>query len=172
MHLAVPIIILVTLLAILFVTVLVTKLARGRAASPNETASIYEAQKCLLTPAEHSFFGVLEQALGNNYRIFAKVRLADIIRPVNGGSRSGFQAALNRITSKHIDFLICDPKSFTVVGAVELDDKSHERFERGVRDNFVNTVLRQAKIPIIRIRARSTYSATGLRDEIFQALVR
>jgi hypothetical protein len=133
-------------------------------------AGKYEAQQRLLTPAELSFFKVLEQAVGNDYSLFAKVRLADVIRPVRSESRSGFQTALNRITSKHVDFVVCDSKSLTILGVMELDDKTHERFERGIRDGFVDTALGQAGIPIIRIRAASTYLVNDLRDKIFSAL--
>src|SRR5438046_32622 len=85
----------------------------------------------LLTEAERSFFGVLDQALAGEYRLFAKVRLADVVRPVQGPSRSGRPAAFNSISAKHVDFVLCDPSSLRVVGVVELDDKSHRRLDRG-----------------------------------------
>ncbi|MGA9453526.1 MAG: DUF2726 domain-containing protein, partial [Verrucomicrobiia bacterium] len=83
--------------------------------------SAYEAVPALLTPAERSFFGVLQQALGSDYHVFAKVRLADIVRPVRNPSRSGWQSAFNRITGKHVDFVLCDPARLGVVGVIELD---------------------------------------------------
>lgn len=36
----------------------------------------YERQPSLFTPAERSFLGVLRQALGSDYHVFGKVRLA------------------------------------------------------------------------------------------------
>jgi hypothetical protein len=97
----------------------------------------YEACGSLLTEGERSFFGVLDQALAGEYRLFAKVRLADVVRPVHGPSRSGRQAAFNSISAKHVDFVLCDPASLRVVGVVELDDKSHRRLDRGLRDGVV-----------------------------------
>src|SRR4051812_27168742 len=38
----------------------------------------------LLSAAEASFFGVLKTVLGNEYWIFAKVRIADVLEPVQG----------------------------------------------------------------------------------------
>jgi hypothetical protein len=43
--------------------------------------SAYEAVPEFLSPAERSFFGVLQQAVASEYQIFAKVRLADVFVP-------------------------------------------------------------------------------------------
>ena len=76
----------------------------------------YERRDPLFSTAERSFLGVLEQILGKEYRIIGKVRMADIIRPRKGLSPSARTSALNRITSKHVDFAVCDPKTLQVVG--------------------------------------------------------
>ena len=55
----------------------------------------YEPKGSLLTRAERSFFGVLEQAVGSNFRIFAKVRVADVLTPKKGRARGERQSAVN-----------------------------------------------------------------------------
>jgi hypothetical protein len=57
----------------------------------------------LFTPAERSFFGVLKKAVGDHVEIFAKVRVADVINPQKGLSRSEWQIAFNKIAKKHFD---------------------------------------------------------------------
>ena len=126
----------------------------------------YEAIPNLLTAAERSFFGVLQQAVATEYQIFAKVRLADIVRPVRNPSRSGWQMAFNRITGKHVDFVLCDSARLSVVAIVELDDSSHGRLERGVRDSLVDSALADAAIPVLRISARQTYSPAQIREQV------
>jgi hypothetical protein len=118
----------------------------------------------LLTPAERSFFGVLQQAVGSEYQ--AKVRLADIVRPVRNPSRSGWQSAFNRIASKHVDFVLCDAARLGVVAVIELDDRTHERFERGVRDSLVDSALADARIPVLRVSARQAYSPVQIREQV------
>ena len=103
----------------------------GRVPSVQSVAA-YEAVPALLTPAERSFFGVLQQALSSEYQIFAKVRLADIVRPVRNPSRSGWQSAFNRIIGKHVDFVLCDSAHLGVVGVIELDDRTHWGGRAGV----------------------------------------
>ena len=140
---------------------------------PTEVATdegVYESRSTLLSPAERSFFGVLERAVNGDYRVFAKVRVADIVRPRPTDSRREWQSAHNRITGKHLDFVLCEPGGLELAGAVELDDQSHDTLERGVRDAFVDDVFRDAGIPLIRFPAKAAYSVGSVRDEITKAL--
>jgi len=73
----------------------------------------------LCSPAERSFLGALEKVVGNGYQIFAKVRLADIVEVNQGLSSSARQSAFNRISRKHLDFVICNARDLSIVGAIE-----------------------------------------------------
>jgi len=155
-------------LVVLVLLVVVATLLRplGRGPRVQSVAATYEVVPTLLSPAERSFFGVLQQALSSDYQIFAKVRLADIVRPVRNPSRSSWQSAFNRITGKHVDFVLCDSLRLGVVGVIELDDRTHERFERGVRDGLVDSALADAGIPVFRISARQSYSPAQIREQV------
>lgn len=111
----------------------------------------------LLSPAENSFFGVLNQAIGTKTRIFAKVRVADIATPVKGLSASERQRAFNKIASKHFDFVLCDKDTSSVVCAIELDDQSHASRKRQKRDEFLKGVCQAAEIPLLQVPAKSGY---------------
>jgi hypothetical protein len=132
-------------------------------------ARAYAPQGNLLTEAERSFFGVLQQAVAHEYHLFAKVRLADIISPISRPSRSAYQSALNRIVGKHVDFLLCDPATFQILAVIELDDKSHARPDRRDRDSLVNQALAEAEIPILHVPAAWAYSVSQLRQAISDA---
>ena len=66
----------------------------------------YERNSVLLSAAERSFLGVLEQALGEGYRVCPKVRVADAISVRKPLPRGEWQRAFNRISSKHFDSLL------------------------------------------------------------------
>ena len=104
----------------------------------------YEKQNYLFTPAERSFLGVLEQAVGDQFRIMGKVRLMDIVKVKGGLDGKAKQTAKNKIQSKHVDFVACDPNDLSVQFVVELDDKSHEREDRQERDALVDGVMNAA----------------------------
>lgn len=155
------------LLLLLVVVVVRLVLPRGRS-----SLFPYARKAALFTPAERSFLGVLEQAVGNHYRIFGKVRLADVIATKRGLSGSHRQSAFNRITGKHFDFLLCDKQNLSFVCAIELDDKSHDTSSRQRRDAFLAELCRKVGLPLLRVRASSSYSLPELRVQILEATQR
>jgi len=129
----------------------------------------YQSKEVLCSPAERSFMGALDKIVGNGYRIFAKVRLADIVEVNKGLSSSARQSAFNRISRKHLDFVICDSRDLSIVGAVELDDKSHRKTGRQERDQFLDKALEAAGVPILRIKAQSAYSIKEISSNLDSA---
>ena len=90
----------------------------------------YQRHTTLFSPAERSFLGVLDQAVAGKYRVFGKVRIADVATVRGTPNRSSWQVAFNKISSKHFDFVLCNPDDLTFVCAIELDDKSHSQDKR------------------------------------------
>lgn len=121
-----------------------------------------------LTPAEKNFLKVLDSAIGSKYRVFAKVRLADIIAP-SAGDKSSWQTRFNRINSKHVDFLLCGKTDGEPVCAVELDDRTHLAHSRAEKDDFKNHALQSAGIPIARFQVSRTYSGVEIEANIDSA---
>lgn len=132
-------------------------------AEPEEPPPYFAVQP-FLTPAEANFFGILRLALGENFYIFAKVRLADVLQPAESGA-SGRRAFL-RICGKHVDFVICRKLNWEIAGVIELDDASHRRSARVIRDNFLNHIFEEAGLPLIRVPVRESYSIAALRKDL------
>ena len=118
-----------------------------------------------LSLAEKSFLRALDASVGTKYRIFAKVRLADIISP-SATSASSWQTRFNRISAKHVDFLLCGLTDTQPICAIELDDKSHQAHARAQRDNFLNHALESAGTPLARFQAGRTYSSVEIEANI------
>lgn len=131
----------------------------------------YIAKTTLFSPAELSFYFVLQQALSEDCMIFGKVRIADVIQPDKSLIWKLRSIALNKISSKHFDFVICDSKTFLILAVVELDDKSHNSFRAIKRDKFVNEACKSAGITLIRFRAKPSYQIQQVRDTIDAAFV-
>lgn len=130
----------------------------------------YQKAKALFSPAERSFFGVLEQAVTAEYRVFAKVRIADVVSVKSTSDRTAWQRAFNRINAKHFDFVLCRPGDLSVACAIELDDKSHEQGRRQDRDGFVAGVCRAIALPLLQLPAKQAYSIQTLREQVAQAI--
>ncbi len=142
-------------------------LAKGKASSPEYP---YQLSKYLLSKAERSFYGVLIQAVGNSGIVFTKVRVADVITPKKGQRRSDWQRAFNAISSKHFDFIVCEPTDCSIKLAVELDDSSHGSSKARKRDDLLNGACQSAGLPLLRVTAAKSYVVAELQRQIDEAI--
>ena len=145
-------------LILIMTVILIIRLRRGRL--------LYQRRGPLFSPAELSFFNVLERAVDNRARIYAKVRLGDLVAVREGISGRRFWQAFNAVACKHVDYVLCDRQSHQVLGVIELDDRSHEREERRERDEFVDAVMQSAGIPILHFPARARYRLAEVRERL------
>lgn len=158
------------LIVIVLIVIVAGILAALKLKQPSRVEELaFESRDTLFTPAERSFFGVVEQALDGRCRVFGKVRLGDIVKPARGLSNSKRTTALNRINQKHADFVICSAAELAVIGVVELDDQSHGREDRARRDDFVDQVLVAANLPVARFSAKKGYAVQEVRAKLFEA---
>ncbi len=132
----------------------------------SETKFPYQSKVDLFTPAERSFLGVLEQVLGDQYRVLGKVRLCDIIDVQNGLSKSAWQTAFNKINRKHLDFVIVKRDDLSISGAIELDDKSHHRKDRVERDDFLNCAMKSAGVFFVRFPVQKSYAPQYVKGKL------
>ncbi len=126
------------------------------------TEAPFAKRQYFFSAAERSFYEIVRR-LAPEHTVFAKVRLADLVRVQAKGRE--FWQRFNSISSKHVDFVLCDPQLAPVV-AVELDDSSHEAEQRLKRDAFVDDVLAIASIPIVHIRAKRGYVLDEVREQL------
>ena len=115
---------------------------------------------------------MLDNICGNEYRILGKIRLGDIIRPRKGLSNSARTSAFNRISGKHVDFVLCDLKTLEVLVVIELDDSSHGEASREKRDEFLDKALAAAGVHIVHIAAQRSYVPAEIREKITVSIKR
>lgn len=130
----------------------------------------YEMQEQLFTPAERHFLQALDQAVGQQLRVFGKVRVADVVKVSSMRDRAQWQRAFNKISSKHFDYVLCAPGDLAVLCAVELDDATHNQRRRIERDRFLEGVCEAAGLPLLRVPTSRHYEVRDLQAEIRAAL--
>lgn len=123
----------------------------------------YYSRGTLLTKAELKFYHVLKFAVGQDYDINCKTRLADIVNCSTSDWHKGFGP---KISSKHIDFVLTDPETSEIILCIELDDKTHQLPERQKRDIFVNKVLEKTNTAFYRVPAASSYDLSKIMLDI------
>jgi hypothetical protein len=122
----------------------------------------YSVKDDFLSAAEQSFYLVLKTAVEDWALICPKVALGDLFA-AKSTDPSKYRTYINKIDRKHVDFLLCDPKTVRPLVGIELDDKSHQRADRQARDEFVEHVFAAAKLPLVRIPVRQAYSVSELK---------
>lgn len=109
-------------------------------------------RKFLLTKTEYLFYKELKvQCDQNNLLICPKVRLEDIVEVTDKDNLYKYRGY---VKSRHIDFLICNDK-LHMLGAIELDDKSHNRKSAQKTDEFKDNLFRTIDMPLFRIKVES-----------------
>lgn len=155
----------VAIVSAVLIALLIARLLKFRGAAK---AVAYERRRMLFTPAERAFLGVLEQAVGQDFRLFGKVRLGDLLAPRKGLNKSAQQLALNRINRRHLDFVLCNPNDLTVLCAIELYDKSRQR--RQDRDDFLAAACQGAGLPLVVFDAHQACSPAEVSARIGEAI--
>lgn len=157
---------------VLFIAFAALRKALGANESNKGREDVYQLTESLFTPAERSFFGVLETLNYEGLTIAAKVRLADIFEIKKGLNRSERQRALNRVSAKHVDFLLVRKSDGRPVLGIELDDASHQRADRKARDEFVDAVFAATALPLVRIPVQRSYTVQEVHGALERALVK
>lgn len=153
---------------VLAVVAILAALQKQRAGSSDGFP--YQKTNALFSPAERSFLGALEQAVAGEFRIFGKVRIADVASVKGNSDRAMWQRAFNRISAKHFDFILCKPDDLAIVCAIELDDRSHQKARRKERDAFVVGLCQAISLPLLQVPAQHAYSVHELRSKVSLAI--
>jgi hypothetical protein len=150
--------------AILVLVVVIALIRKTLSSHPDEFP--YIKKDALFSPAERSLYGVLEQAVGTDYRIFGKIRVADLVEVKRNPKHGAWQSAFNKISSKHFDFVLCTNDDLRPLLAIELNDKSHQQRSRQERDSFLAGVCNEIGLPLIQLQAKQAYSVIDIREKI------
>lgn len=117
-------------------------------ASPPDTRIALEEHysfRPLLSGPESQLHAYLNSLVGTHCHIVCKPRLADFIQHHDG--LGGF----NRISQKHVDFLVCRKEDWMPMLAIELEDPAHSGPDRHSRDTFINDLFSYIGIPLVRL---------------------
>lgn len=137
--------------------------------APRSKELPYRQRDDFLSPAEISFYHVVQSTVGEEFTVCPKVNLADIFFVSRPNENS---AARARIDRKHVDFLVCDSKTMQPRLGIELDDASHNRQKRQDRDAFVDEVFKVAGLPLLRFPVRSAYTVSEVDAQLSAILNR
>lgn len=110
----------------------------------------YKHKEFLMTETETRFYHVLKELLGDSYELFVQIHVGSITTPY--AKKWRWKKALFFGDKFSIDYLVCDKHELRPILAIELDDWSHTLPKRRKRDKFIDRILHEAKLPLLRFR--------------------
>ena len=133
--------------------------------TPIKKEYVYIKKSCAMTPSELSFYKTLHEAI-NGCVIIPQAHLSMFLdHEIKGQS---WKAAFARINGKSVDFLICTNDMKPLI-AIELDDNTHNQPDRKTRDDFVNSIMANTNMPLLRFKT-GEWNSEIIKHRITQAL--
>lgn len=121
-----------------------------------------KTRRRFFTRAEEAFYWELLKATKEKpVRVYCKPRLDDIFE-ADGHITQGER---NRLTNKHVDFLITDLQFKPLMG-IELDGDSHLNERQIHNDKVKDMVFRSAKLPLVRFTNKQNAKAADITKQI------
>jgi len=149
---------LAAIVLIVIVAIILAFLKRRKPSGGSNVAWPFYAKKPLTEPEQilyHRLVAALPQFI-----VLAQVQLSQVL-----GVNKGFNFSVwnNRINRMSLDFIVC-LKDSTIIAAVELDDKTHEKETRIKADEKKGKALSAAGIELIRWHVSELPDERAIRE--------
>lgn len=108
----------------------------------------------LVTNYEHQYLEKLRMWFGERYHVYCQVSVGSAVQinadvsSLNLPQRRTFAQKCNNMS---FDFMLIDKRTDRIVCAIELDDPTHKRIDRKMRDRRLDRVCKAANIPIFHV---------------------
>ena len=127
------------------------------------TASVkvtYEIKPCVYSGAQQAFYKAVQVALAGEYYLLTNMIAADLLNVVAGNTLAK-QVALNALTTKQFDVVVCDKATLTPVCVIDVGN---------TLDAQLKSACESAQLPLVSFNAQANYDSQLLRAKILSAI--
>ncbi|MFD1007738.1 MULTISPECIES: DUF2726 domain-containing protein [Oceanisphaera] len=151
----------VLLLIFLVLLSLLRRLWRGKLKPPYQ-------QKLLFSPEASTALRLLDDAIGQQLRVFAAVSLSELLTINPKLKKAQREQAQHAIYGEKLDFVLCSTDDFSVKAAVILADDSLSKTDNKNQQQLLQHI-HETGLPVIQLSPKAWPSAQALHDEIIAA---
>ena len=137
------------IVVLLFARIIATNARNTRKVFKNNSYT-YTAKSLPMTRTEADFFMKLQDAVEERYYVFPQVHLSALLDYKVKGQ--DWHYAFRHINGKSVDFVLCDKETLRPTYAIELDDFTHDKVDRKIRDAEVERIFDNASLPLVRFK--------------------
>lgn len=120
--------------------------------------------------AENTFYRALQKIVGDKLVLLTQVGMEAVINVKRSAPKNIHFGLRNRIKSRRIDFLLCDPGTLKPRLAIELDGKGHNSEKQRKQDAIRDKTFAAAGVPLLRVKVAKKYDLQEVAGEIKRAL--
>jgi hypothetical protein len=124
----------------------------------------------LLDLPSAALYDVLDSLLDRRYRVLSKVCLTRLLAVAEDLPAARQKAAVLALCGLAVDAVVCDRKTFSILGAVQIDPETDPDDGRRRSDAFVERALAAAGIPLVRVAAETAGDAEALKTVISRSM--
>ena len=119
----------------------------------------------MLGSAERNFYECLTNALSDEYYIFAKLRMLDIVEPSPAATRTQTRRLYQGYAETCLDYVLCEKKDLSIFGVVELEnfEKQSDLKVRKQREKKVSDLCKSANLRLFYFDSRQDYKDMDIR---------
>ena len=119
----------------------------------------------MLTPAEKNFFECLVNALGDEFHIFTKVAMLDVVEPSPAAGYFEQRRIKKRLMGQCLDFVLCKKHDLSIFGVVELEnfEKRDGQKDKVYREVLVSEVCKTTHLKLFYFDIRQDYADVDIR---------
>jgi hypothetical protein len=140
----------------------------GRGGKPARAG--YQKRDFLFSPEERLFHAALKQAVGENYEIFGKIRIRDVVSLRPPLSRKDSREEFEILGEGHFTFVLCNKSDLSVACAVQLRGHAFAGKKASGHPDPLKSICHAVGLPLVLFEAGPWYDANEVKDAIAQAV--
>ena len=154
------------IILLLFVVVLIAVAVVASRMSESYVPYPYKMKDVTFCSAQEAqFLTLLDKAVSDDFRIFTKVRLSDLVSVKSGLSRAAQKDAQTKASQRILDYVLCDIETMEIKAVIELEPASPQLTQQK-RNLFLKNALGAAGLPFLRFKAQPGYRVAELKQYI------
>lgn len=129
------------------------------------TSAKYARKKSIMTPCEVDFLKTLRRISPEKYEVLPQAVLLSVI---DKKTETAYRNELFRV----IDYVFVDRVTFAPLLLVELNDRSHLRADRKLRDEKVREICDKARLPLVTFTTEETARFESVKKRVLSEILK
>ena len=135
----------------------------GRRSIPFD--NVLQRRSRILSPAEKNFFECMLNALNEEFFVFTKVPMLEVVQVLPGTSYLNKKRIQKKLAAERFDYVLCKRHDLSIFGVVELEnlEKKGTRTKVSIRNKLINSLCEATRVRLFFIDVRQDYRDVDIR---------